>query len=430
MTILCAKDVRGHLLAARKRTLALTRDLDGARLLGPKLDVVNPPLWELGHVAWFLERWCLRRNDDHSLEESSIPSADRIYDSARVAHEARWELPLLDLRATRAFLAEALDRTLDRIDKAPEDQQLLYFAELSACHEDMHAEAFHYTWQTHGYEAPVIDSRRPKQEPQSTVTGDVELAGGEFMLGAYPEYGFVFDNEKWAHEVHVAPFSIARTAVTNAEYRAFVESLGYQRREWWSDTGWSLVQRTGALAPRYWRKIGTQWMERRFDRIQALNDHAPVMHVSWYEAEAYCRFARRRLPTEAEWEFAVSYPHIGHDKRPCPWGNEPVTERHANLESDDRVSVHAAAAGDARSGCRQMIGNVWEWTASTFEPYPGFVRDPYKEHSEPWFGTHRVLRGGSFATPVRLIRSTWRNFYLPERNDPFLGFRTCALADA
>jgi iron(II)-dependent oxidoreductase len=151
------------------------------------------------------------------------------------------------------------------------------------------------------------------------------------------------------------------------------------------------------------------------------------MHVNWHEANAFCRFAGRRLPTEAEWEYAASFDPGAQEKRRYPWGGHHPDAVYANLETATVAAVEAFPEGDAASGCRQMVGNIWEWTSSTFGPYPGFVVDPYKEYSAPWFGTHKVLRGGSFATTRRLIRNTWRNFYTPDRNDIFAGFRTCEL---
>jgi iron(II)-dependent oxidoreductase len=204
------------------------------------------------------------------------------------------------------------------------------------------------------------------------------------LLGAKPGAGFVFDNEKWAHEVEVAAFTIAHSAVSNAQYRDFVYAGGYARREFWSDAGWALRERLALEHPRYWQREADSWSVRCFDRWVPLAPQEPVRHVSCHEAEAYCRWAGRRLPSEAEWEYAVA----------------------GRLDS----------------------GSVWEWTSSRFGPYPGFAADPYKEYSAPWFAEeHRVLRGGSFATPRRLLRPTWRNFYQPERADMFCGFRTCAL---
>jgi iron(II)-dependent oxidoreductase len=416
-----------ELREGRARLARITAGLDGSRLLGPKLAIVNPPLWELGHVAWFQEYWCLRRKGQETAADSLLAGADALYDSAKVAHASRWDLPLPDVKATRAYQAEVLERVTRRLEREPENRELQYFVQLATFHEDMHAEAFHYTHQTLGYEDPCRESSAvSRQSSAPFMSGDVELPGGRFMLGATQHDGFVFDNEKWAHEVRLEPFCIARAAVTNAVYAAFVDSGGYGRREWWSEEGWAWKSREGLLAPKYWIKDGGTWAERRFDRVAVLRPDDPVIHVSWHEAQAWCRYAGRRLPTEAEWEYAASWDASARAKRRYPWGDFAPGAARANLESGSVASVAAYPDGDSAAGCRQMIGNVWEWTSSTFEPYPGYTVDPYKEYSEPWFGTHKVLRGGSFATTRRLIRNTWRNFYTPDRNDIFAGFRTCA----
>lgn len=418
-----ARDVQTHLQAARRRMVALTEDLRGERLLGPKLAIVNPALWEIGHVAWFQERWCLRLRPDGTLAASIVECADALYDSSAVPHDARWRLPLPSIEATRAYLDAVLDRVRGALCARPTDDRLLYFAELAACHEDMHGEAFHYTRQTLGYPAPALDDTLPQSG--QAVAGDALFAGGNFYLGAAPGGGFVFDNEKWAHAIDVAPFRMARTPVRNREYAEFVDAGGYAQREWWDDEGWRWRQSVGAKAPQYWSQRDHAWGARRFDRWAPLEPDQPVIHVNWHEAQAYCRFVGRRLPSEAEWEHAACN---GCDapKPATPWGDARASSACANLEGNAPVAVDTFAAGDTPSGCRQLFGNVWEWTASTFAPYPGFAADPYKEYSAPWFGTHKVLRGGSFATPVRLLRNTWRNFYTPDRYDIFCGFRTCA----
>ena len=346
------------LLEARARTRRMTDDLAGERLLGPKLDIVNPPLWEIGHVGWFQERWCLRTARSGLPVDSILAGADALYDSSAIPHDTRWDLPLPGIAATHAYLDEVLERTRSRLAREPENAALRYYAQLALHHEGMHAEAFHYTRQTLGYADPV--GERP---PTATAAGDADLAGGRFERGARPGEGFAFDNEKWVHEVEVAPFRIARAPVTNGEYLAYVQA--------------------GGAVPRYWRGTQGEWQQRRFDRWENLVPEEPVLHVSALEAEAYCRWARRRLPSEAEWEFAATRGAI------------------------------------ATSG-------VWEWTASDFLPYSGFWPDPYEDYSRPWFGTHRVLRGGSFSTPQRLARPSFRNFYMPGRADVFCGFRTCA----
>ncbi len=366
------------------------------------------------------------------MPDSIRPGADALYDSAKVAHDTRWNLPLPDLKATRAYLDNVLERVQRRLEREPENRELAYFAQLAIFHEDMHTEAFHYTRQTLGYEDPLPHYEIPAATGMA-VSGDAELPGGTFLLGASEGGDFVFDNEKWAHEVRIAPFRIARAPVTNSEYADFVDAGGYSRREWWSEDGWAWKSRENLVAPGYWTRRDGEWAQRRFDRVVPLHPGEPVVHVGWHEAQAYCRYAGRRLPTEAEWEHAASLDTDHRDpraqrKRRYPWGDRFPAPAHANLEGAGITGVTNHPDGDSASGCRQLIGNVWEWTASPFESYPGFVADPYREYSEPWFGTHKVLRGGSFATPRRLIRNTWRNFYTPDRSDIFVGFRTC-LAD-
>jgi iron(II)-dependent oxidoreductase len=407
-----------ELLDARRRTQMLTRDLEGQQLFGPKLAIVNPVLWELGHVAWFQERWCLRLRPDESLSESLLDGADALYDSARVAHDTRWDLPLPDLAATLDYQDRVLEKVLARVEHEANDPWLQYFVQLVIFHEDMHAEAFHYTRQTFGYPDPL---QGQAAAGDGSPTGDANVAGGIYLIGAARGSGFHFDNEKWAHPVKVAPFRIARSPVTNREFLEFVREGGYRRREWWSPEGWE--SKGVATAPRYWQERDGQWLERRFAEWVPLDLELPVMHVDWHEANAYCRYAGRRLPSEAEWEVAAS--EGAGAKRRYPWGSESEAAR-ANLGGSGRTPVGRFAAGDSASGCRQMIGNVWEWTSSAFDPYPGFVADPYREYSEPWFGTHKVLRGGSFSTPARLVANSWRNFYLPHRGDVFAGFRTAA----
>jgi iron(II)-dependent oxidoreductase len=411
---------------ARERTCELVADLTDGQLLGPRLTIVNPPLWEIGHIAWFQEKWVLRQNDSTN---SLRADADALYDSAAVPHGTRWDLPLPDRAATIRYLGAVRDRVVERLHQGEPTPQLVYFTLLSVFHEDMHTEAFTYTRQTLGYPAPRIGLRRDENRSEGTqLRGDVEIPGGNFLLGASPEEPFVLDNEKWAHPVEVRPFAIARAPVTNAEFAAFVEDGGYVERCFWSEDGWRWREQIQAAHPVYWQREGPgRWLRRDFDRWLPLEPHRPALHVNWHEAEAYCRWAGRRLPTEAEWELAAAGGLDG-PKRLFPWGEESPMPERANLDWRKMgcVDVAACPAGDSVFGCRQMIGNVWEWTASDFLPYPGFVADPYREYSEPWFGTHKVLRGGCWATRSRLLRNTWRNFYKPDRRDVWAGFRTCA----
>jgi iron(II)-dependent oxidoreductase len=404
---------------ARERTLALVSDLTDAQFSVPMLEIINPILWEIGHIAYFAEFWTLR----HLFgEKPIIPNADALYDSAKIPHDTRWTLPLPDRAATLAFMRTQLERLSDRADEAATLADAAYFYQLALFHEDMHGEALVYTRQTLGYSWPLqchgeVSGCHPElveghpersRGASDTDLGDAHVPGGTYRIGSTPDDGFVFDNEKWAHEVDIAPFDIARTAVTNAQFREFTEDGGYSKRELWSGDGWAWRTQTNAQHPRYWEN----GMRRHFDRLVPLHDYDPVVHVTFHEAQAYCAWAGRRLPTEAEWEIAASAAPI-----------------RGNLDGahGDVCDVRLFEEAESRYGCRQMIGNVWEWTQSLFEPYPGFAPDPYKEYSQPWFGTHYVLRGGAWSTRSRLVTTRWRNFYRPHRSDIITGFRTVKL---
>jgi iron(II)-dependent oxidoreductase len=296
-------------------------------------------------------------------------------------------LPLPSRRATVEYLETVRDRVIDRIASAGFDDRDAYFVQLSVFHEDMHDEAFTITRQTLAYPPPTFSAT----PAVVSLSGDAAVAGGTYRIGSTAEEGFIFDNEKWSHTVEVKPFRIARAPVTQSEVVNFVEDHGYQRRELWSADGWSWRERERAVHPVYWNKDPeARWLRRDFDRWVPLEPDRPAGNVCWFEAEAYCRWAGRRLPTEAEWEIAArgAHPALAHG---------------------------------------QMVGAVWEWTSSDFLPYSGFSEDPYKEYSSPWFGTHKSLRGGAWPTRSRLTRPAYRNFYTPDRRDIWAGFRTCAL---
>ncbi|MFQ5988985.1 MAG: selenoneine synthase SenA [Candidatus Methylomirabilales bacterium] len=428
-----ASEFADALIDARSRTLELIADLTDEQLIGPRLKIVNPLLWEIGHVAWFQEKWVLRhRGNATPIRED----ADALYDSIAIPHDTRWALPLPSRNETLDYMQEVLDRILERLNAIPLDDEDVYFYRLGLFHEDMHDEAFTYTRQTLGYPRPRF-STVPEETPKSAghLAGDAEIPGGTFLLGATPDLPFVFDNEKWAHPVAIRAFCIAHAPVTNGEFVAFVEDKGYVRREFWSEEGWRWREKVGAEHPVYWQRLSDgRWSRRSYDEIVPLEEHHPIIHVNWFEAQAYCRWAGRRLPTEAEWEVAASAePNpdgqgIAVCKRQFPWGDEPIFSGRANLDgrAGGVIDVGALAEGDSPFCCRQMIGNVWEWTSDMFGPYPGFVADSYKEYSEPWFGTHKVLRGGSWITRSRMIRNTWRTYYTPDRRDVMAGFRTCA----
>jgi iron(II)-dependent oxidoreductase len=283
--------------------------------------------------------------------------------------------------------------------------------------------------------APPAGLGEAKRPQPGGLPGDVPVPGGPWRLGSTRGEGFVFDNEKWAHEIELAPFRIARAPVTNIEFAAFIEARGYTTREFWSDAGWAWRERLNAERPVYWQaKRDGAWTVRRYRSVEPLAPHAPVVFVSFFEAEAWCRWAKRRLPSEAEWEAAaIGLPNADGvrlgGRRRWPWGDAAPSPGRANLDFayDGTIDVASLPDSDSAFGCRQMVGNVWEWTASDFLPFDGFSADPYTDYSQPWFGTRKVLRGGAWATSARIARPAYRNFFTPDRTDVFAGFRTCAL---
>ncbi len=383
------------LMDARNHTLrwiaAYERALEPTGLRVPLLPELNPPLWELGHVGWFQERWVARnvqrqrgaRCDPSQPRLASIlPEADRCYDSASVPHATRWQLALPDLQATRQYLVDSLETTLELLDTTPdEDDDALYFYRLALFHEDMHIEAYAHMAQTLGFDAELLPA-----PAALNVREPLYFPATHWTLGCEPG-GFVFDNEKWVHEVALPEFEIDAQPVNWVQYAEFVEDGGYDRQELWAPAGWDWVQKEGRRSPRHVDQLRHGVLQQRFGRLMRLPLAQPVMHTSWYEADAWCRWAGRRLPSEVEWE--------------------------------------AAAFQGASRGFRW--GDVWEWTATTFRPYPGFVAGPYREYSQPCFGTHKVLRGASFATRGRMRHAKFRHFLPPTRDDVFCGFRSCAI---
>ena len=393
------------LIDARNHTLQLfgqyQKALEAVNFAVPRLATLNPPLWELGHVGWFQEHWIGRnlqralgsRCDPAQARLASIePSADRWWDSGHVPHATRWSLDLPDVGGCRAYLLDTLESTLELLEKADDSDDALYFYRLCLFHEDMHGEAFAYTAQTLGL---------PLDKPLQTAFTPAPMALREPMLIPATTWqmgsagsGFAFDNEQAVHAIAIPEFEIDAQPVTWAQYVEFVGDGGYDRQELWQPEGWQWLQAAaageGRRGPRYVDQIGISSgavMQTRFGQARRMLGHQPALHMTWWEADAWCRWAGRRLPAEVEWE--------------------------------------AAAHTAAHRGFRW--GDVWEWMGTTFRPYPGFAADPYLAYSQPWFGTHKVLRGASFATRARLKHPKYRNFYLPDRDDVFCGFRSCAL---
>lgn len=362
-----ARSLSGAALAnalrdSRARTLSLVDDLSDGQWQVPQQPGINPPAWELAHLAWFSEFWVLRgphRIDAEGFVQAAQPARlagpDPLFDSARLPHAARWTSPLPSRERVHTMLATQLDACLAALPEG-DDDRALYFHRLALFHEDMHGEAFVWLRAALGYPAPAF-ANLPRNEGRAPL----RIEGGELAIGSpRSEPGFWFDNEQPAMRVELAPSEIDAEPVSNGAFLRFVEA--------------------GGAPPTRWRPYGGGWQQRWFDRWLPLDPAQPVIHVSALDAEAYCRWVGRRLPSAAEWEAAAPRMVWGH--------------------------------------------RVWEWTSTPFAPYPGFEPGPYKDYSAPWFGDHRELRGGAFATHDRLHDARYRNFFLPERADIFAGFRT------
>ena len=354
----------------------------------PRIKTLNPPLWELGHTAWFAEWFVLREaTSSHptgARRTGLLARGDDWFDSALVAHAARWNLDLPGPGALKTYTREVLDRILEKLRQTPHDDAALYPFRLALAHEDMHGEALLYTLQKLGVAAP---QSLPAPAPARRLAQpEIAFPGGSITLGGQADSGFVFDNEKPACRCYVAPFQIDAQAVTNGQFLEFVQDGGYEHPQFWTPAARAWLMTQERSAPRYWSRHAGAWSGTRFGQARTLDPHEAVRHVSLYEAQAYCAWAGRRLPLEAEWEYAATSAQPGFH-----WGA------------------------------------VWEWTATPFEPHPGFTPDRYLDYSAPWFGSHQVLRGASFATPARFRSPYFRNFFMPTRDDLFGGFRTCAL---
>ena len=364
------------LLKAFERSTLITRTVISNLSKGQETVAIssnlNPPHWEFGHLIWFQEFWVHRHGlqSNHSL----LPDADALFNSSGIIHNHRWQVQLPSLDALLNYFSDVTERSYAMLRSGTLTPEQAYFLQLALFHQDMHNEAFAYTWQYLGYAWPVQeDSETALLKPANLESTYIDVHASQIQLGSAPHTGFIFDNEKWQREVTVPPFSISSHAVTNGQYLEFLEAHRDSEAN-------SLVS-----PPLHWKQESGQRYERSFDQWLVMDLQAPVRHISAQDAERYCLWRGLRLPTE----------------------NELTTLMLSSPE-------------------KWCASGLWEWTSSTFMPFAGFSSDPYQDYSSPWFdGTYRVLKGWSSYTPEYLRRPQFRNFYLPSRSDPFCGFRTC-----
>jgi iron(II)-dependent oxidoreductase len=412
-------DVVRDLERARARTLALT-DLDEPTLVAQHDPLMSPLVWDLAHIGQQEELWLLRGGDPNR-PGMLAPDVDSLYDAFKHRRADRPALPLLPPVEARAYDYEVRGRVLDLLERTPSGD--LFTAGMVVQHEEQHDETMFATLQLR-QGPPVLLARRELPPGRVIVTDRVFVDGGPFQLGvdaaAEP---FSLDNERPGHIVDVAPFWIGRVPVTNQQWSDFIAERGYQRRELWSDRGWAHRTEAGLERPKFWTAAGTR---RRFGVEEEVPPGEPVQHISYFEAEAFARWARARLPTEVEWEKACAWDPAAKARRKWPWGSAPPGVTLANLGGLGLRPAPAGAYPDGASayGAEQMIGDVWEWTSSDFGPWPGFTPMIYRDYSEPFFGgDYKVLRGGSWAVAPATIRPSFRNWDHPIRRQIFTGLR-------
>jgi iron(II)-dependent oxidoreductase len=410
------------LAEARERTFALVASVSDHDLERVHSTLMSPLVWDLGHIAAFEDLWLVHRFGDRPMLRAALVD---VYDAMETPRAGRGELPFLRPLEAREYLAEVRACALELVERRGIGNGVLH--ELVVRHEQQHNETMLQTLQL----ARLEDYRLadgltlpPPPDPAPTGLELIEIPAGECIIGA-PAEGFAYDNERPRHLTDVRGYLIAATPITNATYLHFVEGGGYERREWWSDEGWAWKEQYDITRPGAW--TADRSAEWRLGRLEPLHPDRPVVHISWFEADAFARAHGARLPTEVEWEKAATWDQEQNLARPYPWGSQPpVAGLHANVDQLGRGTAPAGAypAGASPSGLLGTIGDVWEWTDSSFDGYQGFEPYPYREYSEPFFQAgYRVLRGGSWATRSRVATPTFRNWDHPERRQIFSGLR-------
>jgi len=416
---------------SRRRLLDLLRPLPPGVLVEQHSELMSPAVWDVAHVANYEEQWLVRALGEPGL---SGPETDRLYDAFRNPRKIRGALPLLGVDEAFAYAARVRARALRRLE-AVTDEDLArtgplldggFVYGMVAQHEHQHVETLLATLQlVTSTRIDPVPSEEPALTRRSTAEPEVHIPGGPFQMGSVDAWAY--DNERPRHEVNVPAFFLDRHPVTNGQFLTFMEDGGYATRAHWHEAGWAFRGAEQLEHPLFWRRADGGWERRRFATWEPLRLDEPVCHVSWYEADAYARWAGRRLPTEAEWEKAAAATPAGATRR-WPWGEAPPDRTRANLwpQGGHPARIGAFPAGASAFGVEQMVGDVWEWTSSDFHPYPGFRAFPYPEYSAVFFGSdYKVLRGGSWAVAPEAVRNTFRNWDYPIRRQIFAGFR-CA----
>ncbi len=411
------------LTEARHRTLTLVAGLSDAELERVHSTLMSPLVWDLGHIAAFEDLWIVHRYGGRPLLRADLAE---IYDAFETPRAGRGDLDHLGPADARDYMAEVRSRTEEVLAQlGPGDGTI---PELIVRHEHQHNETMLQTMQLarlRGFEPTPVPGLTAAS-PSPTGLELVDVPAGPCAIGA-PGEGFAYDNERPRHQVELPAFRIGRFPVTNGDWRTWIEDGGYTRRTWWSAEGWAWREQEGTDRPAAWTAdLNHEW---RLGRRERLDPARPVIHVSFHEAQAFAAGRGLRLPTEFEWEKAASWDPATGSTRAWPWGDGAPRPGHANLDQLAGGAVRAGSLPRSASpvGCEQMVGDVWEWTSSVFERYPGFTAFPYREYSEVFFGEgYRVLRGGSWATRTRVATVPFRNWDLPQRRQIFAGLRLAA----
>ncbi len=427
--MLSAVSLVDEFMEMRKRTLDIVETLEYDDFVVQTAPYVSPPEWHLGHVSWLFEM--LLKQTDEKYEyysEEFLRYLNSYYNrfGQQMDKANRGTVSRPTVKQILEYYDTITRRVSDSIQRnLPSEDDRKRF-ELGINHEYQHQELLVYDLQH-----ILADQYKPKTKNHSQKNihvkqEQIRIDGGMYDLG-YGGKDFCYDVELPEHKVYLNDFKIDSHPVTAGQYLEFIESGGYSEYKYWLSDGWKAVKQNNWKAPMYWQKIDDSWHVIDFIGMRKINPNEPVCNVSFYESDAYCKWAGKRLPTEAEWEKAACWNEEKNAKTIFPWGNDRPTGEHANLLESNLWGVSEIGShpiGRSHYGCHQMIGDVWEWTSSEFVGYPGF-KSGFEEYNDKWFTNQKVLRGGSFATPKRSIRASYRNFFRLDERWMFSGFR-CA----